>query len=251
MSNITQIQVGNTVYDVTVGCSTNTVNNAENSLAVGYYNDIQNSNSLAVGDNNQISSGNSVTVGYRNVIRGYNSLVVGWGNEQYGNNAILFGSDARSRVSNAVCGNSKATEATYTNLFGHCGFKGIRSTTLAEVPLFNLNVADTFIATIQHIKDNHSGDTSLGVFKEYRICVRYCEIQWLYDEAGTKLYNRATDVDVPDIPFYVIDGVLKMTNGYDESQTGIFYTLYSESGAGDSSSSGSGSSSSGYDSSNS
>jgi hypothetical protein len=83
-----------TNYSLAVGNSNKILNNATNSLAVGFNNSILGNNSFAAGSNNIASGSNSVAINNRSIARGATSVAMGSNGLSYLENQQSFGAFA-------------------------------------------------------------------------------------------------------------------------------------------------------------
>lgn len=187
------------------------------SFLAGRYSSAKGSFSFACGNNNQANAECSTVFGNQNISSGKNSTV--------------FGNHTINKVDGVVCNNNIIDYGNpdFTNVSGHCGFKGIKSPGLYETPIWNLALTDVLIAKIHVIHIN-------GVLHQIQnVVIQYCEFyrnDVEFTGGGTNTFS-----------FHINNGKLYLSSptNYYELQIGIFYTLASHTGAMDSSGSSSGS----------
>lgn len=198
------------------------------SFLAGRYSSANGSFSFACGNNNQANAECSTVFGNQNISSGKYSTV--------------FGNQAVNRIDGVVCNNNTIPDyGAFTNTSGNCGFKGIKCWGLYQTPIWKLALTDVLIAKV-HIIAVDSSIYGVPIPHQIQnIIVSNCEL--IRNEIEFSC-GQANEFD-----FAVNNGKLYIIANYQyyDYQIGIFYTLYSQSGAMDSSSS----SSSGSDSSNS
>ncbi|MBR5433104.1 MAG: hypothetical protein IK117_01550 [Bacteroidales bacterium] len=209
----------NNIHDVASGMS---------SFAIGRYNSAKGNYSNVFGSNNNA--------------KGDYSTIFGGENTTSGQYSSVFGNQNVNKIDGVVCNNNTIPNyEAFTNVSGNCGFKGIKCSYMYNIPIWKLALTDVLIAKVHII----AVDTSVyGVQIPHQIqniIVSNCEL--IRNEIEFSC-GQANEFD-----FAVNNGKLYIIANYSsyDYQIGIFYTLYSQSGAMDSScssSSGSGSSSS-------
>lgn len=198
------------------------------SFVVGRYNSANGDFATAIGEENNASGKYSTVFGYQNTASGKHSAV--------------FGNQNANKIDGVVCNNNTLPNyEAFTNVSGNCGFKGIKCYGLYQIPIWNLALTDVLIAKVHIIACDTDGYGVQFPHQVQDIIISNCEFQRNEKEFSCGQANEFT--------FAVNNGKLYIIANYKnyDLQIGIFYTLYSQSGAMDSSSS----SSSGSNSSNS
>lgn len=190
------------------------------SFLAGRYSSAKGSFSFACGNNNQANAECSTVFGNQNISSGKHSTV--------------FGNQTVNRIDGVVCNNNviEYNNQPFWNVSGHCGFKGIKSQYYSAIPLWRLAITDVFIAKIHIIcgRQYYTGE-SYNIHQIQNVVVDCCNLyrnEIEYSSGGADAFTCEMN-----------NGILYLRAYYRyELQVGMFYTLYSQSGAMDSSSSG-------------
>lgn len=190
------------------------------SFLAGRYSSAKGSFAFAYGNNNQANAEHATVFGSQNISSGKHSTV--------------FGNQTVNRIDGVVCNNNfiDYENPTFFNVSGNCGFKGLKATGLYKIPIWKLALTDVLIARINIIAIGFGSEENSHPHQIQNIVVDNCtlyrnEIEWSWG---------SVDLFTCEIN----NGILYVFSQYwqYELQVGMFYTLYSQSGAMDSSSSG-------------
>ena len=149
-----------------------------------------------------------------------------------GKHSSVFGNQNANKIDGVVCNNNTIPNyEAFTNVSGNCGFKGIKCWGLYQIPIWNLALTDVLIAKVHIIAVDTDGFGVQFPHQVQDIIISNCEFKRNEIEFSCGQANEFT--------FTVNNGKLYLIANYKyyDLQIGIFYTLYSQSGAMDSSSS--------------
>lgn len=194
------------------------------SFLAGRYSSAKGSFAFAYGNNNQANAEHATVFGNQNIASGKHSTV--------------FGEQNTNTIDGVVCNNNIIPNyQPFTNVSGNCGFKGIRCWGIYQIPIWKLALTDVLIAKVHIIAVDTAGFGTPFPHQIQDIIISNCELLRNEIEFSCGQANEFT--------FTVNNGKLYLIANYKyyDLQIGIFYTLYSQSGAMDSSSSSSSSSS--------
>jgi hypothetical protein len=158
--------------------------------------------------------------------------VFGCQNTASGKHSSVFGNQNANKIDGVVCNNNTIPNyEAFTNVSGNCGFKGIKCWGLYQIPIWNLALTDVLIAKVHIIALDTDGFGVPFPHQVQDIIISNCEFKRNEIEFSCGQANEFT--------FTVNNGKLYLIANYKnyDLQIGIFYTLYSQSGAMDSSSS--------------
>ena len=185
----------------------------------------------------QIASGmSSFVAGRYNKASGAFATTFGEENVAAGKYSAVFGNQNRCKTDGVVCNNNILDweNPTFFNVSGNCGFKGIKTVGLYNIPIWKLALTDVLIAKIHIVAIGINGSEGFNPHQIQNIVVENCSLLRNDYEFSSGSVEQFTCT--------INNGVLYITtqNNNFELQVGMFYTLYSESGANDSSCSSSG-----------